>query len=165
MTITLADDRILGLKYGKLIVVDAHAGRDRRGMRLIVCQCSCGNLTTIRWGSFQSAHIPSCGCGRNRPHGMYGTRTYKSWQSMKQRCLNPKTKYFEHYGGRGIQICPKWLSFKGFYADMGERPEGKTLDRIDVDGNYELANCRWATYKEQQHNTRWHKEAHDNYVS
>lgn len=87
-------------------------------------------------------------------HGMYGTRTYRSWDSMKQRCLNSNDPSYPRYGGRGIEICSQWLTFIGFYADMGERPEGLTLDRIDNDGNYEPGNCRWATAKEQRANQR-----------
>jgi hypothetical protein len=73
---------------------------------------------------------------------------------MKQRCLNPKATAYAYYGGRGVTICERWMSFDNFLADMGERPEGRTLDRIDPYGNYEPSNCRWATYAEQTHNRR-----------
>jgi len=84
-------------------------------------------------------------------------RTYKSWEGMKQRCLNPNNPRFDSYGGRGITIEPKWLTFAGFLEDMGERPEGLTLDRIDNNGDYCKANCRWASPAEQQRNTRQSK--------
>lgn len=80
--------------------------------------------------------------------------TYMSWSAMRERCLNPKADKYPQYGARGISICERWHSFESFLADMGERPHGKTLDRKDNDGNYELSNCRWATHKEQQNNRR-----------
>lgn len=81
--------------------------------------------------------------------GQYRSKTYRSWESMKHRCKNPKYGDFHRYGGRGITYCKEWESFENFLRDMGERPSGKTLDRINGDGNYEPANCRWATAVEQ----------------
>ena len=86
---------------------------------------------------------------------MINTKVYRCWQSMKQRCLNKNDIGYKNYGGRGITVCPEWLnSFKNFYADMGKKPEGLSLDRIDNDGNYCKENCRWATLEEQHNNTR-----------
>jgi len=85
-------------------------------------------------------------------HGYNGTGTYETWRGMKGRCLNKKRNDYKYYGGRGIKVCERWLEFKNFLDDMGERPEGKTLDRKDNDGNYEPSNCRWATKQEQQLN-------------
>lgn len=87
-------------------------------------------------------------------HGMRGSRTYLSWRSMKSRCLNPKDPAYPRYGGRGIRVTPTWLSFEGFLADMGVRPDELELDRIDVSGDYEPANCRWATRLENARNKR-----------
>ncbi len=85
------------------------------------------------------------------------SREYRSWRDMIQRCTNPKNKRWQSYGGRGISVCSRWLeSFEAFYADMGPRPEGKTLDRRNVNGNYEPDNCRWATDAEQAQNKRPH---------
>lgn len=92
--------------------------------------------------------------GKNITHGMRRSRTYNSWISMKTRCNNPNALKYPHYGGRGIKVCEQWQSFEAFYADMGERPEGLTLDRINNDGNYEPSNCRWATASEQNFNRR-----------
>lgn len=87
-------------------------------------------------------------------HGYWGTRTYTSWYSMKQRCDCPTRPKYEHYGGRGITYDPRWAKFENFLADMGERPQGMSLDRVDVDKNYSKENCRWSTQYGQNINRR-----------
>ncbi len=95
-----------------------------------------------------------------RTHGMTNTPAHVSWRSMLTRCRNQNHDSYPDYGGRGITVCERWLRFENFYADMGERPEGTSLDRIDRDGNYEASNCRWATLAEQQRNKRRIRDHH-----
>lgn len=96
-----------------------------------------------------------CTCfGKRSRHGMTGTPTMITWEGMIQRCHNPNATKYETYGGRGITVCARWRVFKNFLEDMGLRPAGTTLDRIDSNGNYEPGNCRWASQKDQTENTR-----------
>jgi hypothetical protein len=125
-----------------------------------VCLCVCGRKV-IMGGSISSfKRKRSCGCKRNLVHG-HSNRSrrgsspeYQSWRAMRSRCSNPKDKSFNQYGGRGISFCPRWDSFVLFLEDMGSRPIGTTLDRIDHSGNYELKNCRWSDSSTQAKNRR-----------
>jgi len=155
MTINFTNKR-----FGKLIAIEP---TDKRKRKYIVwkCKCDCGNFTEVASGDLNKTK--SCGCLLKEPkifiHGHTcngkSSPTFKSWESMKQRCFNSKNHKYPIYGGRGIKVCDRWKdSFKNFLDDMGERPKGKTLDRINPDGNYEPLNCRWATNLEQRHNRR-----------
>lgn len=127
------------------------------------CKCDCGNIKNVQRGNLISGTVKSCGCLREEInkgnkhgviHGKSGSKTYASWEAMIQRCCNPKSTGYASYGGRGIIVCESWKIFDNFIWDMGERPIGKTLDRINVNGNYEKVNCRWATVSEQNYNKR-----------
>ena len=128
-----------------------------------VCKCECGKITLVSRSHLLGGGVKSCGCKKYKiKHGhcvgkKYRSKTYRSWEAMIRRCTKKSDIKFKHYGGRGIKVRDRWLKFEHFLEDMGERPEGLTLDRINNDGNYELENCRWATYKEQNKNRRLDK--------
>ena len=141
---------LIGTRYGKLTII-ARAENQGKKVRWL-CECDCGNQSIVQSGHLKNGSIKSCGCVG--AHGMSDSSTHRSWRSMRQRCTDRNHRSFRDYGGRGITICERWNSFENFLADMGERPNGMTLDRRDVDGPYDVSNCRWATAKEQQNNKR-----------
>ena len=153
---------LLHQKFGKLKVIEfdkvAVSPCGSKNVKWI-CLCDCGNKVSVLAQSLKrpaKLATISCGCAREASkviHNKCSTGTYYSWNAMKSRCLYEKFPSFKRYGGRGITFCKEWALFENFYKDMGDRPVGKTLDRINVDGNYELSNCRWATRKEQANNT------------
>lgn len=155
-----------GDRYGRLVAIKFHGQRQKDGRSLWKFQCDCGSVTIELTKQVKNGHKQSCGCLRsemtlppnNLIHGMTRSPEYVSWQAMLKRCADTIHKSYNRYGGRGIKVCDQWLSFKSFYADMGDRPSQKhSLDRINNDGNYEPINCRWAPPKTQGRNRSTNK--------
>ncbi|MFF0512443.1 hypothetical protein [Streptomyces sp. NPDC004250] len=146
---------LTGQTFGRLSVVK-EAGRTPQGRGTWRCRCECGTEKDIVGNSLRSGTTRSCGCLRpgGRTHGMHGTRVYRIWKGIVRRTTKPQAHNYARYGGRGITICQRWLDFESFYADMGEPPEGGSIDRIDTDGPYSPDNCRWTTDADQRRNQR-----------
>ena len=152
----------VGNKYNRLTAIKFVEMRGTQQYWLF--HCDCGKKKVICAGFAKRGKSKSCGClqrevakeiGKNiKIHGMHGTRTHRSWMAMKNRCLNKNAERYNYYGGRGITICKEWLKFENFYSDMGVRPQGKSIDRINNNGNYLKSNCKWSTPKEQANNRR-----------
>lgn len=165
---------LTGQKFGRLLVLDKLPSRKNRVRWL--CVCDCGNTKEISTLGLRTTGTESCGCiriecmvllgkaqkihGHASQSGKKQSRTYCTWMSMRRRCNDVTNHNYHRYGGRGIMVCKRWLdSFKNFLHDMEVRPEGKTLDRINNDGNYEPNNCRWATAIEQSRHRRKNESA------
>lgn len=161
-------DDLTGKVFERLTVL-SFVGMTKSRKSRWLCLCDCGNTKTVHGSNLKTGIAKSCGClhkelaslvGKaNVKHAMNNTPTYKSWCALKRRCLGVNSKDYVRYGGRGIKVCEQWLSFENFFKDMGERPVGKTIDRINVNGDYEPSNCKWSTSKEQSQNRRNSKGA------
>lgn len=157
---------ITGERFGMLTAICSEYS-DKHGGRMWLCYCDCGNEKDVSINSLRRGKTTSCGCKKikhghasNTEHEGCSNRyksspTYNTWRRMIDRCTNPNHRNYKRYGGRGINVCSEWRNdFSAFLNDVGERPQGKTLDRINNDMGYEPSNCKWSTPKEQAQNRR-----------
>lgn len=152
----------VGSVVGRLTVLEKMLERTANGSVIWLCRCSCGKFVKSQSSSLNSGLKQSCGCleedtrtTRRSTHGKSRTREYNSWLAMRQRCYYEKSDSYSSYGGRGIKVAAEWKEdFERFYEDMGDCPEGMSLDRRDVNADYCKENCRWATASTQGFNCR-----------
>lgn len=155
----------IGDRFGKL-VIKAYAGKDKNGLHQYELLCDCGNETVLQTTYLTRGRVKSCGCLRLEKlkeklitHGDSNSPTYISWTAMKNRCTNKNTPAYDRYGGDGVTVCGRWLeSFQNFLQDMGERPEGMTLNRIGGSKLYSRETCEWATSVQQARDQKIRKE-------
>lgn len=145
------DINYIGKKFGKWVVLEAIRIKNRTHF---LVECECGRTSTPTAYHVINGFTKACNNCAPKKHGYYSTPTNRSWSAARNRCYNSNNKDYLHYGGRGIKMCERWNRFENFLADMGEKPDKLSLDRIDNNGNYEPKNCRWATYSEQNKNQR-----------
>ncbi len=170
---SVMENKRVGERFTFLTVVDAdykiviYPSGNRS--KYVLVRCDCGTEKFVQLSSLVSGDTISCGCSlglvhkrescsrSNTKHGGAGTRTYSIWKGMRKRCNNKNESSYPRYGGRGIHVCERWSSFETFLADMGECPAGYSIERIDVNGNYEPSNCKWIPKNEQSLNRTYNK--------
>ena len=152
-------ENLSGQQFNRLTAIDRDIEKTKRVYWR--CKCECGKAVSVAACDLKSSHTKSCGCvnqesrvTNNTKHGYNRTPIYVAWSNMWARCTNPKRRDYKNYGGRGITVCDTWKSFEAFLADMGDKPQNKSLDRINNDKGYAPENCRWATSSEQRRNQR-----------
>ena len=150
-----------GMRFGRLVAIRLIPKLKSETVRHWKCKCDCGGVIETRSTSLVDGRAKSCGClmremmaKRSKTHGMSRTQIYRTWSDMLNRCNSPSHPCYKHYGGRGIRVCKRWRKFVRFFDDMGDKPKGLWLDRIDNDGDYKPSNCRWVTPKQSGRNTR-----------
>lgn len=142
--------KLEGEKFNKLLVISLdHVDGGRN--TVWKCLCDCGNYVNVISYRLKNSNTKSCGCIIHK-HNMRSTGSYKSWKNMLNRCNNKNSKNYQRWGGRGIKACKYWDKFENFYKDMGDRPKGLTLDRINNNKGYSKENCKWSTWTEQARN-------------
>lgn len=165
----------IGSKFGRLTVTEFAGFRQYSKQRQTYwkCLCECGNTIFCTASGLVGGNTKSCGCwNRDRAsehaktilkkattkHGLSRHPLYDAWSAMMSRCYNPDDKDYENYGGRGISVCERWQDICGYVEDLVERPDGMTLDRIDVNGDYCPENCKWSSFRDQNLNTRFNRD-------